>query len=102
TDQPLHRRHIRTQALEPAGDFLTGRRMLMVNRHLQLSLCKPVEPPASFFSNGDGDECWFITSGSGRLESVYGVLEFREHDYVLIPRSTPYRFRFDGDRATCL
>ncbi|MEP0846854.1 MAG: homogentisate 1,2-dioxygenase [Phycisphaerae bacterium] len=100
--QPLYRRHIRTQDLKPGGDFLTGRRMLMVNRNLQISLCKPCEPPVRFFSNGDGDELWFMKRGRGRLESVYGVLEFREHDYVLIPKSTPYRLHFDGECGTAL
>ena len=37
-----------------------------------------------FFSNGDGDELFFVKAGSGRLESVYGVLPFRVHDYVLM------------------
>jgi homogentisate 1,2-dioxygenase len=30
------------------------------------------------------------------------VLPFREYDYVLIPKSTPYRLCFDGDRATAI
>lgn len=101
-EQPLHRRHIKTQDHQPAGDFLTGRKTLLVNNNLQIGVCKPVQPPNRFFTNGDGDECWFIKEGSGKLESVYGVLEFKEHDYVLIPKSTPYRITFKDNRATCL
>lgn len=100
--QPLHRRHIRSQDLEHRGDFLTGRTMMVTNKYLQISIVKTAEPPVNFFSNGDGDECWFVTEGSGKLESVYGVLPFAKHDYVLIPRSTPYRVHFDDDKATCL
>jgi len=100
--QPLHRRHVRTQDHQPAGDFLTGRRTLLFNADIQVGICKPVEPPRLFFSNGDGDECWFIHSGSGVLESLYGILPFREHDYLLIPKSTPYRLHFAGHRGTCL
>lgn len=101
-EQPLHRRHVKTQDLKPHGDFLTGRKTLMVNRTLQMGLCKPVEPATHFFSNGDGDECWFVKEGSGRLESVYGILPFRQHDYLLIPKSTPYRLHLDNHTGTLL
>ncbi len=101
-DQPLHRRHIKTQDLRPTGDFLTGRKTLMVNRSLQIGLLKTAEPPKHWFSNGDGDECYFIKEGSGRVESVYGVLPFRKHDYILIPKSTPYRMVFEGHQGTAM
>ncbi len=101
-EQPLHRRHLKSQDMRPAGDFLTGRRTLLVNRSLQIGIVKPNEPAGRFFSNGDGDECWFIKEGSGYLESLYGILPFKPHDYVLIPISTPYRLHFDGDRGTAL
>ena len=101
-DQPLHRRHIRSQDLKPGGDFLTGRRTLFVNDDVHIGQCKPTESAGRFFSNGDGDELYFVTSGSGWLESVYGRLPFREHDYLLIPKSTPYRLHLDGDRGSLL
>lgn len=101
-EQPLCRRHVRSQALKPAGDFLTARRTLMLNNVLQMGVAKINAAAERYFSNGDGDECWFITQGRGWLESVYGRLDFREQDYVLIPRSTPYRLHFEGDTATAL
>jgi homogentisate 1,2-dioxygenase len=101
-EQSLHRRHVRSQDLEPGGDFLTGRRTLFVNDDLHIGVVKPTEPAGRFFSNGDGDELYFVTSGGGRIESVYGILQFRQHDYLLIPRSTPYRIHLDKDRGTLL
>lgn len=101
-EQPLHRRHIKTQDFQPAGDFLTGRKTILVNKTLQIGMVKPTQPPAQFFSNGDGDECWFVKTGSGVVESVFGVLPFRKHDYILIPKSTPYRIRLDGDQGTLM
>ncbi|GMU81868.1 MAG: homogentisate 1,2-dioxygenase [Planctomycetota bacterium] len=98
--QPLHRRHVKSQDMKPAGDFLTGRRTLMVNKTLQMGVIKPCEPATHFFSNGDGDECYFVHEGSGRLESIYGILPFRKHDYLLIPKSTPYRIHLDGHKGT--
>ncbi len=101
-DQPLHRRHVRTQDMKPGGDFLTGRRMMLVNTDVQISLCKPTDPPKQFFSNGDGDELYFIKEGSGYVESVYGILPFRKLDYVLIPKSTPHRVHLDGNKGVML
>lgn len=100
--QPLHRRHVKSQDMKASGDFLTGRKTLMVNKTLQMGLCKPSEPARHFFSNGDGDECWFVKEGRGRLESLYGVLPFEKHDYLLIPKSTPYRIHMDGNQGTLL
>jgi len=101
-EQPLHRRHLQTAGLPAGGDYLTGRRTLLVSAHVHLGLVKPTVAAARFCSNGDGDELYFVQSGSGCVESVYGVLPFREHDYVLIPRSTPYRLRLADNHGTLL
>lgn len=101
-EQALHRRHVRTQDLKPGGDFLTGRKTLFVTDDVHIGAVKPTKPAARFFSNGDGDELYFVTSGSGHVESVYGILPFREHDYVLIPRSTPYRIHLENDSGSLL
>ncbi len=101
-EQPLHRRHIKTQDVKPGGDFLTGRKTLLYNRNVHIGVAKPTQPAQRFFSNGDGDELYFVTEGSGRLESVYGVQTFKTHDYILIPKSTPYRLHLDGDTGTLL
>jgi len=101
-EQPLRRRHIRTQDLQVTGDFLTSRRTLLVNKYLQIGACQPNAPAGRFFSNGDGDECYFVKEGLGYLESLYGILPFRTHDYLLIPKGTPYRLHFEGHRGTLL
>jgi len=101
-EQPLERRHLRSQDLEPEGDPLSGRRTLLVSDALVLGVCKPSRTTRRFFSNGDGDEALFVTEGGGRLECLYGVLPFRRHDYVVIPKSTPYRLVLDDGPATLL
>ena len=35
------------------------------------------------------------TRATGVLETIFGTLPYRKHDYVVIPRGTTYRFRFD-------
>ena len=44
-----------------------------------------------FYRNTGGDELLFIHHGSGVLETQFGELAYREHDYVVIPTGTTYR-----------
>ena len=44
------------QAVEPGGDPLSGRRVLMFNGDLEVSVCKPTDQLAGFYRNGQGDE----------------------------------------------
>ncbi len=96
-DQLLERRHLRSAHVGRRGDWLSGRRTLLVSTDLRLGVCKPTAEGRRFFVNGDGDELLFVTQGGGRLESLYGVLPFQRHDYLLIPRSTPYRLVTEDD-----
>lgn len=101
-EQRLHRRHLLTQNMQHEGDFITGRRTLMMNDHLSVGVCKIAQPAGDFFLNGLGDECWFAYEGGGVLESVYGLLPFRHRDYVIIPKGTPYRLHPENDKGTFL
>lgn len=102
-EQPLHRRHLRTQDLKHEGDFLTGRRTVLMNVDLRIGVCKPCEAAGKhWFCNAEGDECWFAYEGGGLVETVYGPLPFRKHDYVIIPKGTPYRLHPEGDKGTFL
>jgi homogentisate 1,2-dioxygenase len=93
---PAHvHRHLRTARVEPGGDPISGRRTMMWNSDLEVSLCAPERESEAFYRNGEGDEVVFVHQGSGTVESVFGELPFRTHDYVVIPRGTTYRFRFD-------
>ncbi len=85
-----------TAGLEPAGDPVTGRRVLQYNDDVELSVCLPEREAEGFHRNGEGDEVVFVHEGSGTLETVFGDLPFGPHDYVVIPRGTTYRFRLDA------
>jgi len=101
-EQPLHRRHVRTQDLEHGGDFLTARRTLLMNDDVRVGVSKPDGPGKDWFSNGEGDECWFAYEGGGLLETIYGPIEFRKQDYLIIPKGTPYRIHPEGGKGTFL
>jgi homogentisate 1,2-dioxygenase len=100
-DAHVHRHRV-TGGLEPEGDPISGRRALMWNNDLEVSLCRPTEETETFFRDGEGDEVFFICEGSGRLETVFGDVPFREHDYLSVPRGTTYRFALDETPQTWL
>jgi homogentisate 1,2-dioxygenase len=81
--------------VQPHGGPVTGRELLMFNNDLEVWVCKPVEPQSGFHRNGEGDEVVYVHRGGGTLRTVFGAVPFREKDYVVIPRSTTYRFEPD-------
>ncbi len=88
-----------TGPMDPGGDPLGGRRRLMWNADLEVSVCKPTEPLLGFYRNGEGDEVLYIHRGGGVLRTVFGRVPFREKDYVVIPRGTTHTFELDaGDQ----
>jgi homogentisate 1,2-dioxygenase len=91
-------RHFRTWDVEPGGDEITGRRLLMWNEDVEISLCRPTESMQGFYRNGEGDEVVFVHEGSGKLETIFGDVPYREGDYVVVPRGTTYRFAPEGEQ----
>jgi homogentisate 1,2-dioxygenase len=48
-------RHFRTMDVEPGGDAVNGRRLLMWNDDVEISLCRPDAEMDYHFRNGEGD-----------------------------------------------
>ncbi|TML10153.1 MAG: homogentisate 1,2-dioxygenase, partial [Actinobacteria bacterium] len=85
-----------TYDVDLGGDEVTGRRLLMWNDDVEISLCRPDAQMGYFFRNGEGDEVIFVHEGSGTLETNFGEVPYKDGDYVVIPRGTTYRFRAEG------
>ena len=91
-------RHLKTMAIPAAGDAVTGRRLLMWNDDVEISLCRPAAPMERYYRNGEGDEVVFVHEGEGTVETIFGDLPYRQGDYVVIPRGTTYRFVPEGEQ----
>ena len=74
---------------------MLGRRVLQYNADVEIGMCVPEREADYFYRDGEGDEVIFVHEGSGVVETIFGTLAYRKHDYVVIPRGTTYRFRFD-------
>lgn len=78
-------------------DYLMSRKVLFVNSDLHIGLAAPTQSPDYFFKNADADELIFIHKGAGTLHTMYGDIEFDQHDYLVIPRGTIYKIYFETD-----
>ncbi|MEM5018677.1 homogentisate 1,2-dioxygenase [Metabacillus indicus] len=97
TDSLKHR-HFFTDALTEKGDALR-REYLLGNDDLLIGVIKADTPMSSFYRNGDGDELFFVHEGSGKVETMFGVITYRPGDYISVPIGTIYRIRPETETA---
>jgi homogentisate 1,2-dioxygenase len=91
--RPLARRHYRSQQLpRRGGPAVDARTPLLSNGDVVLSIVQPDAPDPVYFSNGDGDDLFFVLEGGGMLHSTLGELAFAAHDYVFVPKGLIHRF----------
>ena len=50
------------------------------------------DAPSPYYRNAVGDECVYVESGTGTVETAFGVLSYRSGDYVVVPRATTHRW----------
>ena len=83
-------------SLDPVEDYLESRKTLFANNDLHIGLAAPKSFSNDYFyRNSDADEMLFIHVGSGTLKTMYGNLDFKYGDYLIIPRGTTYQIDFD-------
>lgn len=91
-NEPLRNRHFKTpQLAQPGLDAIESRTPLLGNEDIVLSIASAERPMDYFYRNTGGDELLFIHTGSGIIESQFGELAYRPHDYLLIPTGTTFR-----------
>jgi len=90
-NQPLLPQHLRTGRLPGGGDLVTGRSVLLGNDDLVLAVAQPTES-SPLYRNAAGDELVYVRDGALRLETVFGALDCRAGDYVVIPRGATHRW----------
>ena len=73
---------------------------LLANADLRVSAVRPVEPMAYWYRYAHGDELIFVHEGEGVLESQFGSLRYRPHDYLVIPTGVLWRILPDGGQST--
>ena len=95
-NHPLRPRHLRLPELIGDNEWkrldpVTGRRLVLGNGDVRLSYVVAGEA-SPHYRNAVGDECVFVESGSGVVETVFGAITYRSGDYVVVPRATTHRW----------
>ncbi|WP_439938209.1 homogentisate 1,2-dioxygenase [Nocardia sp. N13] len=95
-NHPLKPRHLKLHDLFPSGVAgacpVEGRRMVLGNNDVRIGYVLTGTDPSPLYRNAIGDECVYVESGTGTVETVFGVVPYRSGDYVLIPRATDHRW----------
>lgn len=82
----------------PQDDFLESRKIVLTNSDLHIVLAAPRKSTTDYFyKNTDSDEMIFIHQGSGKLRTLYGNLDFKYGDYLIVPRGMIYKIDFDTE-----
>jgi homogentisate 1,2-dioxygenase len=90
-NEPLRNRHYKTGGMSLGEDAIESRTPLLGNADILISIADAKRPMEYFYRNVGGDELLFIHYGEGTLQTPFGDLAYRDHDYVLVPTGTTYR-----------
>lgn len=96
-DYGLRQTHLNTSKVESTGvDYLDARKIILKNNDVAIGICSPKNRSMDYFyKNAEGDEVLYVHDGSGRLISPLGIVEFKQGDYVVIPRTVIYKLEFN-------
>ncbi|MCO6494099.1 MAG: homogentisate 1,2-dioxygenase [Bacteroidetes bacterium] len=82
----------------PKDDYLESRVVLFGNADVNVAVAAPRKSMTNyFFKNSEGDEIVFVHKGTGTMKSIYGELDFKYGDYIVIPRGTIYQMHFNDE-----
>lgn len=91
-NHPLAPRLFDTAALPQADGNPVGARQLLCGNADVLVSFVVANHPSPLYRNAGADELFYIHDGAARLETVFGVLEVRKGDYVVIPKATTHQW----------
>lgn len=82
-------------AVKPEKDYLKSRKTVMFNNDVAIILAAPQESMTTyFFKNSGADEMIFVHEGEGVLKTMYGLLDFKPGDHLIVPRAVIYQLHF--------
>lgn len=92
-DGPLRPRALDLNEMKPEDMVDTNATWQLVagNDDVRLYVSRRTEPMTYFLRDADGDVCYFVHRGSGVIETDYGPLDYRQGDYVIVPKGTTHR-----------
>lgn len=96
-DVTLRHRHFKTAMARKGGSPTMDRIPLLFNQDIAMHYVEPDKEDEHFYRNAQADECVYVATGSGVLETQFGNLPFGEGDYLMVHRGIMHRYRFDTE-----
>jgi len=101
-DGPLKPRAFDTTRLAHGGESPWQAKCLLRNSHTAIRFWRPGRTMDHLVRNSDGDELLFVHAGEGALFCDFGRLDYREGDYIVLPRGTMWRLESEAGTALML
>lgn len=81
--------------VKPEEDYIKSRKIVLFNADIKISLAAPTKSMTEYyFKNGDAEEMIFVHKGEGTLKTMYGNIDFKYGDHLIIPKGTTYQLNF--------
>jgi homogentisate 1,2-dioxygenase len=94
-NHPLQPRHFQLPSLFKDDwtdtDVVTGRRLVLGNADVRLSYVV-AGTPSPLYRNAIGDECVYVEKGAATVETLFGTVQAKTGDFVVLPRNTTHRW----------
>src|SRR3989454_11448788 len=85
------RRHTRLQ-----GDWSSDVCSSDLNATVAMNVTAPRAPMDYFFEHHSATLVFFIHQGGGTLETMFGPIEFRKGDFLIVPKGIAHRFELQA------
>lgn len=84
--------------IDAKDDFMDSRTIVLANDDVQISLAAPRKSMTDYFyKNSQAGEMIFIHIGSGKFKSMYGNINFKAGDHIIVPKGVIYQLEFDTE-----
>lgn len=87
-------RHLKTFEIADIGNAIDSRVPLFFNNDIIISNAHINDNMSFFYRNGHFDELLYIQYGKGSLVTNFGNLNYKEGDYIVIPKGVIWKLEF--------
>jgi homogentisate 1,2-dioxygenase len=84
--------------LKAKDDFLESKTAVLGNDDTLINLAAPKKSMTDYFyKNSQASEMIFIHEGSGTFKTMFGQIEFKYGDHIIVPKGTVYQLHFNDE-----
>ncbi|HEV8439256.1 MAG TPA: homogentisate 1,2-dioxygenase [Methylomirabilota bacterium] len=97
---PIGGSHHALEVMAPGQprDVYRGMARLVANATVTMSVTAPAVPMDYFFEHHSATLVYFVHEGRGIVETMFGPIEYRAGDFLILPKGTMHRFELGAGR----